>query len=134
MKNDMDEWNAFGPGMKVDRHTAEWGMASALAGGVLVIAAPVQLLFNLHYWRDGLAWQNPGELPIYQVGSSIVLLSIFVLIGFGVFAGFRGLGSSRARQQPAALPLVGLFICATAAIMWIGLTVMLAAIWGAFGP
>ena len=49
----MDECDALGPGMKIDRRSTDWGLVSLWVGGFFLVMGPVQLLFNDFYWSIG---------------------------------------------------------------------------------
>ena len=128
----MDDWDAHGPAMRIERRATDWGLVSLAIGGFFLIMAPVQLIFNDFYWSVGIQRADRQEIDIARVVGPLVGGAFLGLIGFGLFAGFRGLSFARSTQHPAALPLGGLLVCGLDLVLWVGLMVNLCAILGLF--
>ena len=126
----MDEWNAYGPGMKIDRRATDWGQASLGICGLFLLMAPIQLFFNDFYYAFGIHRADRFEIEAARVVGPLVGLAFEGLIGFGIFCGFRGLSIARATQQAAALPLAGIVVGFVDVVLWLGLTVNLLAVLG----
>jgi hypothetical protein len=126
----VDDWDAHGPAMRIERRATDWGSLSLAIGGFFLVMAPVQLIFNDFYWSIGIHHADRQEIEIARVIGPLVGVTFLALIGFGLFAGVRGLSFARSTQHPAALPLGGLLVCGLDLILWIGLLVNLCAILG----
>jgi hypothetical protein len=128
----VDEWDAHGPAMRIERRATDWGLVSLAIGGFFLIMAPIQLFFNSFYWSIGIHHADRQEIEIARVVSPMIGAAYLGLLGFGVYAAIRGLSLARSTRHPAALPLGGLLICGLDIILWIGLTANLCAILGMF--
>jgi len=128
----VDDWDAHGPAMRIERRATDWGLVSLAIGGFFLVMAPVQLLFNDFYWSTGIRQADLQEIEIARVVGPLVGTAFLGLIGFGFFAAIRGLSLARSTRHPAALPLGGLLVCGLDFILWIGLMVNLCAILGMF--
>ena len=128
----MDEWDALGPGMKIDRRATDWGLASLGITGAFLIVAPIVLIFNDFYWSIGIHHADRGEIAAVRIACPIVGLAFLGPIGFGIFCGFRGLGIARATQQAAALPLAGVVVGFVDFVLWLAMGINLMAILGMF--
>lgn len=126
----MDDWSPHGPGIRIDRHATDWGLLSLGLGGCFLVMAPVQLVFNSFYWSIGRFHADRQEFAIARVVGPLLGLAFLSLIGFGLFAGFRGLGLARKAGQPVALPLGGVLACGLDVVLWLGLTLNLMGILG----
>ena len=128
----MDEWDALGPGMKIDRRATDWGLASLGITTAFLIMAPVMLIFNDFYWSIGIHHADRDELEAGRIVAPLVGGAFLVLIGFGIYCGFRGVAIARATQQAAALPLAGIVVGFLDLVLWLGLAINLMAILGMF--
>ena len=128
----MDDWDAHGPAMRVERRATDWGLVSLAIGGFFLVMAPIQLFFNDFYWSIGIHHSDQREIDIGRVVGPLVGLVYLCLLGFGLFAGVRGFSYARSTHYPVALPLGGILICGLDIILWIGLTINLCAILGMF--
>ncbi len=128
----MDDWTMPGPGMKVDRRATDWGLLSLAIGGCFLIMAPVQLIFNDFYWAIGIKHRAMDELSHARIVAPIVTAGFMGLIGFGIFAGFRGLKYAREGGHPYALPIGGIVIGFADLVVWAGLAINLMGILGMF--
>ena len=126
----MDEWDAFGPGMKIDRRATDWGLASLGICGLFLLMAPIQLIFNDFHYSVGIQRAARHEMQLARVVAPVVGVTFLGLVGFGIYCGFRGLAVARATQQAAALPLAGVVVGFVDVVLWIGLTVNLMGILG----
>jgi hypothetical protein len=126
----VDEWDALGHGMKIDRRATDWGLASLGICGLFLLMAPIQLFFNDFYWSIGIHHADRQEIEIARVVTPVVGLAYLVLIGLGIYCGFRGLAVARATQQAPALPMVGMAVGFVDVVLWLGLGFNLMAILG----
>lgn len=128
----MDEWDALGTGMKVDRRATDWGLASLGVCGCMLIMAPIQLIFNDFYWSVGIHHAARDEIQQARMVAPLVAFGFLGLIGFGIFCGARGMSVARATGQAVALPLAGVVVGCLDMLLWIGLSINLMAILGMF--
>jgi hypothetical protein len=128
----MDEWDAMGHGMKVDRRSTDWGIVSLTIGACFLIMAPIMLHFNVYYWLNGVRVQTRDELQVNRLCTVVIDGFFIALIVFGVFAGFRSMSLARATQHPTAIGLGGVLICGLNVILWIGLGLYLLAVMNTF--
>jgi len=128
----VDEWDALGPGMKIDRRATDWGLASLGVTAAFLIMAPIMLIFNDFYWSIGIHHADRDELEAGRIVTPLVGGAFLVLIGFGIYCGFRGVAIARATHQAAALPLAGIVVGFLDLVLWLGLGINLMAILGMF--
>ncbi len=124
----MDEWEALGPGMKLDRRATDWGLASLGINGAFLIMSPVMLFFNDFYNCIGIHHADRFEIDGARVVTVLVGLAFLGLIGFAIYCGFRGLSIARSTQQAVALPLAGIAVGIVVFVLWLGLTIDLLAV------
>lgn len=124
----MNEWDQFGPGMKIDRRATDCGLASLGISGIFLLMAPIQLIFNDFYYSIGIHHAFQQEIDLARIAVPVVGLIYLVLMGFGIFCGVRGLGIARTTQQAAALPLAGIVVGTADVLLWIALGINLMAI------
>ena len=124
----MDEWDALGPGMKIDRRATDWGLVSFGIGGCFLVMAPVMLLFNVVYWVQGFHRQSLFEVNLARIAAVGVGGAFVALVVFGLVAGFKAWNLARAGSHPVALPLAGILFCGLDIVLWLGLGVHLLAI------
>jgi len=128
----VDEWDALGPGMKIDRRATDWGLASLGIAVAFLIMAPIMLIFNDFYWSIGIHRADRDELEAGRIVTPLVGGAFLLLIGFGIYCGFRGVSIARATQQAVALPLAGIVVGFVDLVLWLGLGINLMAILGMF--
>ena len=126
----MDEWDALGHGMKIDRRATDWGLASLGVTGAFLIMAPIMLIFNDFYWSIGIHHADRQEIASVRVACPIVGLAFLGLICFGIFCGFRGIGVARTSQHAVALPLAGVVVGFVDFFIWLAMGINLMAIIG----
>lgn len=124
----MDEWDALGPGMKIDRRATDWGLAALGINGAFLIMSPVMLFFNDFYNTIGIHHADRTEIDGARIATVLVGIMFLGLIGFGIFCGFRGLGIARATQQAVALPLAGIVVGFVVFVLWLALGLDLLAV------
>jgi hypothetical protein len=124
----VDEWDALGPGMKIDRRATDWGQASLGIGGAFLIMTPVMLFFNDFYNCIGIQHADRMEIDGARIATVLVGVMFLGLIGFGIYCGFRGLGIARATQQAVALPLAGILVGFVVLVLWLALGLDLLAV------
>jgi CBS domain containing-hemolysin-like protein len=118
--------------MKIDRRAADWGLASLGITTAFLIMAPIMLIFNDFYWSIGIHHADRDEIDAARIVTPLVGGAFLVLIGFGIFCGFRGLSVARTTRQAAALPLAGIVVGFLDLVLWLGLLINLLAILGTF--
>jgi hypothetical protein len=128
----VNEWDALGPGMKIDRRATDWGLASLGINGAFLIMAPIMLIFNDFYWSIGIHHADQNEIHTGRIACMVIGLAFLGLISFGIFCGFRGLGIARATEQAVALPLAGILIGFVVFVLWLAIGINLMAILGTF--
>jgi hypothetical protein len=124
----VDEWDALGPGMKIDRRATDWGLASLGINGAFLVMSPVMLFFNDFYSAIGIHHANRMEIDGARIGVVVVGIVFLGLIGFGIFCGFRGLGIARTTHQAVALPLAGIVVGFVDFALWLALGIDLLAV------
>lgn len=124
----MDEWEALGPGMKIDRRATDWGLASLAINTAFLIMAPVMLFFNDFYNCFGIQRADQFELKGARIVTVLTGVAFLVLIAFATFCGFRGFRIARSTEQCVALPLAGIVVGFVVAVLWLGLTLDLLAV------
>lgn len=99
----------------------EWGLASTIIGGVLLIAAPGALMFCLFFWGSGRGEMglSYSDTRLANIAGIVVCAGALIMSILGLMFGSRGLGRSRQAHQPAALPVCGLLLCFAAMIVWL---------------
>jgi hypothetical protein len=129
----VDEWDAMGHGMKLDRRSTDWGIVSITIGACFLIMAPIMLTFNMLYWLHGGVWhQTREELEIARVATLAIDGFFLGLIVFGIIFAFRSMSLARATGHPTALGFGGLLMNGLNIILWIGLGVHLLAVLNTF--
>jgi hypothetical protein len=98
---------------------AEWGMASLITGSVLVLIAPITLLFNLWLWLGRQEAIPHEHRSLAYTGAVIALAVIGVLALSSVIFGLRGLVGAFISRQPAGLPLAGVCMSLAAVVLWL---------------
>jgi hypothetical protein len=129
----VDDWDALGLGMKIDRRATDWGLVSFGIGGCFLVMAPVMLTFNVIYWTQGFHHHGfQFEIDIARVATVVVGGAFVALIVFGLIAGFKAWGLSRAGSHSIALPLAGVLTCGLDVLLWLALGIHLLAILNTF--
>jgi hypothetical protein len=95
---------------------AQWGLASLIIGGVLLLDAPITLVFNALLWRSG-----PSGLPIVPAfaGAVLGLLVIFGLAAFGIGLGVIGWRMAPNGRRPSPLARAGVATNIAATVLWL---------------
>jgi hypothetical protein len=105
-------------GITIDRHAAEWGLASSILGGVFVIIAPIVLMLNAWLWSSGWDHLRGRERDWIRVGVVVGLCFVAFVCVLAVVFGLIGLSSARLRSQPKALPLAGIILGVFSCLIW----------------
>ncbi len=123
-REDEDHPRAPGPepaASPMSRHAAEWGLASLLTGGAMLLLTSVVMVFALIFWINGREivgtaadWANKLTL----VGAVIAALVLIALTGASLAVGIRALQSASQRRQPAGLALAGTMVSAVALLLF----------------
>jgi len=111
------------------RGAFEWGVASSVLGGVLIVAAaPVFEAGQSVYSAVYLSQSLPGGV------ASAVALSIpaaFAALAFaGTAFGFRSMSTARREARPIAMGLCGTLLNVTALALWAGVALAWYALYG----
>ena len=96
----------------------EWGLASLLTGGMLMLMAPVMLIVNLMIWAAGRNFLARSDLEMAYVGALAGVAGVGLLCLAGVLIGVRGLFGALAHATPVALPLAGILAGLVALVLW----------------
>ncbi len=100
-------------------HSGQWGLASLLMGGVVLILVPLFLL--VFFTGTQLAWNNPSfddkAMSLASLGSTAIVGGLAGLAVFGFIFGIIGLVSGLVRGQPGGLALGGTLTCLVAMVL-----------------
>jgi hypothetical protein len=118
--------------LALSRHAAEWGLASLLTGGVLLLMAPVTLIFNFLFWVSGSRVLAPSDMRLAFQGAMIALVVLLGLVLASLSCGVIGLYSAVTRRQPAGLAAAGILVNVAALVLWLIVGIDLVAILNAF--
>jgi hypothetical protein len=101
------------------RYAGEWGLASLLLGGVLVLAA-LFMLMTLIWYLILINQVRPSRTDIrLAVVITGVLTGLFVVVcTVSVTCGVVGVRAAWARCQPGGLPVAGLVLSLLALLLW----------------
>jgi hypothetical protein len=110
------------------RQGFEWGLASAIMGGVFMLMASIQLIANmlLFQWIGRSLGTSDVRiaLAVAVVGVPGIVCACLVSLLFGV----RGLRRARRYDQPAGIAIAGILLSSAALFLWILLGVDIFAI------
>ncbi len=112
------ETNESQDNSKRDRAAAEWGLASLLMGGVLVMTAMLMLHINLHMYHNPRAWWPDDVRSLRYVGI-VGSFELAGLTGASLTFGIRGVLLANRLRQPSALAYAGVLISTFALFLWI---------------
>jgi hypothetical protein len=124
----VNEWDALGPGMKIDRRATDWGLASLGINGAFLIMTPVMLFFNDFYNVFGIHQADRMEIDGARIATVVIGIMFLGLISFAIYCGFRGLGIARQTEQAVALPLAGILVGFVVFVLWLALGIDLLAV------
>jgi hypothetical protein len=102
----------------MSRHAAEWGLASLLGGGFLMVTAAVILVLNLIFWNAGPTVLSPADMRLALAAALVGVPAMLGLCIASLIVGVRAVQSAATRAQPAGLALVGALISAGALMLW----------------
>jgi hypothetical protein len=105
----------------MSRHAAEWGLASLLMGGFILIITSVVLVFALQFWvtgGSGVERAADWAAKLTIVGAVIAALILIGLSAASLAIGIRALQSAAQRRQPAGLALAGTLVSAVALVLF----------------
>jgi hypothetical protein len=109
---------------------ATWGLASLGLGAVVLLAAPITLVFNVLLWRS-----NPSaDLPIVPaiLGAALGLLVMLGLARCSIMFGMKGRRIDREDRRSSPLAAEGILVGAAATIVWTMVGIDLFAILSSF--
>jgi hypothetical protein len=124
----VNEWDALGPGMKIDRRATDWGLASLGINVAFLIMAPVMLFFNDFYNTIGIHSADRTEIDGGRIATVVIGIMFLGLIAFAIYCGFRGLSIARQTEQAVALPLAGILVGFVVFFLWLALGLDLLAV------
>lgn len=106
------------PNPSQSRYAAEWGLASLLMGGFLLVLAGLCLQLNLQLFLSGPVWalEDLVRLQDGAVAAAVVLIGLCVI---SLCLGIVGVVSAFRRCQPCALGLAGIVLSLGALTLWI---------------
>jgi hypothetical protein len=102
----------------MNRHAAEWGLASLLCGCMLLLAAPVTLILVLQLADVGRRVMGRTDLFIAFIVSTIAMTLVIALTIASLIGALKSLLSARSRKQPAALGFFGVLVAVFAIPLW----------------
>ncbi len=105
----------------MSRHAAEWGLASLLTGGFLLLVTAVIVVFNLEFWNTGdhvVSIAASWAMKLVVVGAVIAALVLIAVGAASLAIGIRALQSAARRRQPAGLAVAGTMVSAAALLLW----------------
>lgn len=105
--------------------SAQWGLASLLISGLLLLAAPVTLIFNILLWQAGPFGIALG--PAF-VGAGLSLLVILGLTACGIAFGLKGRRMAADDRRPSPLTTAGVLTGVAALLLWLVVGIDLIAI------
>jgi hypothetical protein len=94
-----------------------WGLASLALSGVVLLAAPISLVFNVLLWQSEHSRGLPRKLAL-----PAAILGLFVMLclaGCGILFGIRGRDIDRDHGRPSPLALAGTLAGLAATIIWL---------------
>ena len=103
----------------MSRHAADWGLASLLCGGIMLLCLPPFVVFDLLFWlhgREAVDKASAAAMSLVYLG---MYIGAIVLIGLSLGSltiGIRALVSASRHRQPAGLALAGTAISAAALV------------------
>jgi predicted RNA-binding Zn-ribbon protein involved in translation (DUF1610 family) len=108
------------------RHAAEWGLASLLVAGVLILMFPLMLIVVIG--GDAVAWAGDVQGSDIDQAIGVGYLTGISLIGLGVLAlffGLMGLTAAAYRKQPFGLSVAGTLVSLGALFLAIMLMIVI---------
>ncbi len=111
-------------GEELDRgrgHAAQWGLASVLTGGLVLLMAPLTLVITilLAAFGPGRMGMDPPQITLATWGLLIGLVVVLLLGLAALLFGVAGILSARARGQPMALGLAGLLVSVAGLVLFL---------------
>jgi hypothetical protein len=110
----------------MNRHAAEWGLASLLFGGIVVMCMPPLVPFLLLYYLNGREVSATAPASAMAVMYLGVYVACILAIGSALISllmGIRALFSASWNRQPVGLPLAGTLTSAAAVVVTIFMTI-----------
>jgi hypothetical protein len=99
------------------RHAAaELGLASALIGATVFLAAPLVAILAAQIWAH--ADRTPAAAALHAWLARFAVAVPILLVGFGAWMGIAGLRQAWRDGRSAALPLAGLLLNVSACCGW----------------
>ena len=108
------------------RHAAEWGLASLLLGGLLVIMGMLEMQINQQMYGPHRLSANDAHPIVYAAILGALLLA--GMTSASIAFAIRSLVLAIKHSQPSALGWAGLMISTFALLLWIGTFIDLFAI------
>jgi hypothetical protein len=104
----------------MSRHASEWGLASLLCAGFVLVCLPAFAVFDLLYWLNGrqvVATASGWAMGIVYVGATIGAVVAVGLCVVSLAFGIRALLSASRHRQPRALAVAGTVVSAAALVV-----------------
>jgi hypothetical protein len=108
------------------RYAAEWGLASLILAGVLVLAALLALLVILLFVAV-LSQLRPGrsDVQVAAIVAAILVGLFWMLTVISLVFAVVGVRAAWRRCQPGGLPLAGLIFSLFAFLLWLAVILVL---------
>ncbi len=106
--------------------SAQWGLASLLTGGTLLITSAITLVFNVLFLSQALHMRLAMAWII--AGTILALAGVVGLSVASVVFGILGWRTAFVERQPPALPLAGTLMSLVALLAWLIVGIDLVAI------
>ncbi|MCI0460486.1 MAG: hypothetical protein L0Z62_26325 [Gemmataceae bacterium] len=102
-------------------HAAQWGLASVLTGGLVLLLAPLILINNILAAAFGprRMGMSPAEITLVTWGLGISLVLVLLLGLTALLFALVGVVSARVSRQPVALALAGLLVSLVALFLFL---------------
>jgi hypothetical protein len=94
--------------------TNDWGLASLLLGGVLILMAPLMMIVMILAVAVGGPRWNPSEVRVISLVFSVPLLCLLGLGVLGFVAAINGIRAARQRYLSVGQAVTGLVMCIVA--------------------
>src|SRR5262245_38697995 len=116
-------WEAGEPGPGLPSgpgRAAQWGLASLVTGGLVLLSAPLTLIVNILLAAFGPQRMGMGstEITLATWGLAIGLILMLLLALAGVLFAILGIASGRDRGQLVGLAVAGLLVSAVGLLLF----------------
>jgi hypothetical protein len=101
------------------RVAAEWGLASVLMGGVLVVCCPIMLIFDWLSYSGSSSALSGSDLKTSRLAAVFVYVMVIAFGGAALGFGIRAWQAAAAHRQPLGLALAGVFTSGVGLLLWL---------------